>query len=159
MVLDVYKRQVFIVTNNGRSLLSQRGRNVELVLTGGEVYGDKQSLVGQFALETLSRITATKCILGVSGISTHGGITSRVIQETAINQMMLSRCSGPKIIVADYTKIGVEHNFFSGKISDVTHVITDNKAPQKELEALRQAGLEILLVDPSKITETLTPVF
>lgn len=68
----IQDRSVLVVTNNGRSLLSQRAAGVELVLTGGEVYGDKQSLVGQFALDALSRITATKCILGVSGISVQG---------------------------------------------------------------------------------------
>ena len=73
----IQDRSVLVVTNNGRSLLSQRAAGVELVLTGGEVYGDKQSLVGQFALDALSRITATKCILGVSGISVRSGMTTK----------------------------------------------------------------------------------
>lgn len=145
-------KSVLVVTNNGRSLLAQRTGNVELVLTGGEVYGNKQSLVGQFALETLSRITATKCILGVSGISVQGGITSRVIQETAINQMMLRRCTGAKIIVADYTKIGIEHNFFSSNLSDITHLITDTGADPQKIEDLRRAGIFVEVVSPLEET-------
>ena len=144
----IQDRSVLVVTNNGRSLLSQRAAGVELVLTGGEVYGDKQSLVGQFALDALSRITATKCILGVSGISVQGGITSRVIQETAINQMMLRRCSGPKIVVADYTKIGLEHNFFSGRLGDITHLITDTGADPQKLDSIRCAGITVDAVEP-----------
>ena len=144
----IQNKSVSIVTNNGRSLLCQRSPDVELVLTGGEVYGNKQSLVGQFALNALSRITATKCILGVSGVSVHGGITSRVIQETAINQMMLSRCKGPKIVVADSTKIGVEHNFFSGNISDITHIITDTGADPAQLEKIRKASIIVETVPP-----------
>ncbi len=144
----IQDKSVVIVTNNGRSLLAQRNRGVELVLTGGEVYGGKQSLVGQFALDALARITATKCILGVSGISVQGGITSRVIQETAINQMMLRRCRGPKIVVADSSKIGIEHNFFSGDLKDVTDLITDNGAAETQLEQLRQAGLRVEVVEP-----------
>lgn len=141
------EKSIVVITNNGRSLLVQRNAGVELVLTGGEVYGEKQSLVGEFALNALSRVTSTKCILGVSGISVEGGITSRVIQETAINQMMLRRCKGPKIIVADSEKIGLEHNFYSGKISDVTHLITDSGANPAELASIREAGIEVILVE------------
>lgn len=144
----IQNKSLLVVTNNGRSLLAQRAPGVELVLTGGEVYGGKQSLVGQFALDVLSRITANKCILGVSGISVQGGITSRVIQETAINQMMLRRCTGPKIVVADFTKIGIEHNFFSGGLGSITHLITDTGADPQRLEALRQAGLQVETVPP-----------
>ena len=145
-------KSVLVVTNNGRSLLTQRSSNIELMLTGGEVYGNKQSLVGQFALETLSRITATKCILGASGISVEGGITSRVIQETAINQMMLRRCTGSKIIVADYTKIGIEHNFFSSPLSEITHLITDTGADPDKIEDLRRAGISVEVVPPLEET-------
>ncbi|MCI8464720.1 MAG: DeoR/GlpR transcriptional regulator [Lachnospiraceae bacterium] len=141
-------RSVVIVTNNGRSLMIQRPDNVELVLTGGEAYGNKQSLVGEFALETLSHITATKCILGVSGISVQGGITSQVIQETAINRMMLRRSNGPKIVVTDYTKIGIERNFSSGSIHDITHLITDSGADSISLERIRRAGIAVEVVEP-----------
>ncbi|MDD4698882.1 MAG: DeoR/GlpR family DNA-binding transcription regulator [Oscillospiraceae bacterium] len=141
----IQDKSVLIITNNGRSLYTKRHPKAELILTGGEVYGQKQSLVGEFALNTLSKITATKCILGVSGISVAGGITSRVIQETAINQMMLNRCSGDKIVVADGSKIGIEHNFFSGNISDITHLITDSSAPKEHLDSLAKHGLKIII--------------
>lgn len=142
-------KSVLVITNNGRSLYTKRHSKTELILTGGEVYGQKQSLVGEFALNTLSKITATKCILGVSGISAAGGITSRVSQETAINQMMLSRCSGEKIVVADGSKIGIEHNFFSGEATDVTHLITDSSAPKKELDRLEKLGISIIIAENS----------
>lgn len=144
----IQAKSIMIVTNNGRSLLAQRASGVELILTGGEVYGNKQSLVGQFALDALARITATKCILGVSGISVQGGITSRIIQETAINQMMLNRCSGSKIVVADSSKIGVEHNFFSGKIEDIDRLITDTGVDTDILESIRNAGIIVDTVNP-----------
>lgn len=139
---------VLIVTNNGRSLQADRPANVELMLTGGEVYGNKQALVGQAAVEMLSGITATKCILGASGVSVSGGITSQVIHETTINRTMLRRCSGEKIVVADHTKIGLEHNFFSSSLSDVTRLITDESASRSALESIRQAGIIVDIVSP-----------
>lgn len=62
-------KRVYIVTNNGKALQVTIPPNVELVLTGGQVYERKQSLVGDFATYILSKITADKCFLGVSGIT------------------------------------------------------------------------------------------
>ena len=148
LIYPFITKDVTIITNNGRSLQAERPRNVSLLLTGGEVNGNKQSLTGQAAVDMLSRITASKCILGVSGISLEGGITSRVMQETIINRTMLKRCSGEKIVVADHTKIGLEHNFFSAELKEITHLITDTQADPEKIEELRQAGITVILAEP-----------
>lgn len=140
-------KSVLIITNNGRALFSKRDPHIELILTGGEVYGQKKSLVGEFALNALYKITATKCVLGVSGISIDGGITSNVIQETAINQLMLQRCLGEKIVLADGSKIGTNQNFFSGDITDITHLITDTTASKEHIEQIEEQGIQVVLSD------------
>ena len=61
---------------------------------------------------------------------------------------MLRRCSGPKIVVADYTKIGLEHNFFSGRLGDITHLITDTGADPQKLDSIRCAGITVDAVEP-----------
>lgn len=147
-------RAIVVITNNVKSIGQSHGPGVELVLTGGEVYGNKQSLVGEFALNTLAKVKATKCIIGVSGISVKGGITSEVLPETAINQLMLKRCSGSKIVVTDGSKIGRERNFLSGGISDITHLITDASADPAELERLRTRGVIVLVVDSAESADT-----
>lgn len=150
-ILDYLKDiNIILITNNGRALYARRDPGVSLFLTGGEVYGNKQSLVGELSLEPLSKITATKCFLGVSGISVEGDITSKVIQETAINQQMLRQCSGQKVVVADGSKIGARHNFFSCRLSEITHLITDSTADRAELERIRQQGIEVIVVDAGK---------
>lgn len=94
-------KRVYIVTNNGKALQVTIPPNVELVLTGGQVYERKQSLVGDFATYILSKITADKCFLGVSGITSDSGISTSVLQETLINHEMINRCNGPVYILAD----------------------------------------------------------
>lgn len=138
-----------IITNNGRALYVRREPGIDLFLTGGEIYGNKQSLVGDIAVSALSTVMASKCFLGVSGISCTGGITSAVMQETAINRAILNHCSGPKIVVADSTKIGVTRSFYSGSISDITHLITDSCADPELLEELHAAGVEVIIANIS----------
>lgn len=139
-------RAVVVVSNNARMIDQPHDPGLELILTGGEVYGNKQSLIGEFALNTLSKIKATKCIIGVSGISVKGGITSEVLPETALNQVMLKRCNGSKIVVTDGSKIGRERNFLSGSISEITHLITDDSADPIELERFEAKGIKVIVI-------------
>ena len=78
-----------VITNNGKILGMNLSPNVEIILTGGEVYGRKQSMVGDIATQIISKITATKCFIGVSGINANTGISTSVLQETTVNMKML----------------------------------------------------------------------
>lgn len=147
-ILDyIEANNITIITNNGRALYANRKHGVDLLLTGGEVYGKKQSLVGEFALSALAQITATKCFLGVSGFSVAEGITSSIIQETAINKQMLTRCVGSKVVVCEGSKIGIKRSFFSGNPDEITHVITDSSANEEELEKIRNMGITVLIAE------------
>lgn len=139
-------KRVVVVTNNGKALQSTIGPNVELVLTGGQVYGRKQSMVGDFATHILSQITASKCFLGVSGIEAHLGISTSVLQETLVNKEMINRCNGPVYILTDSSKIGRHHNFSSGDIDKVSHIITDSDISVEDIKTFQQAGIEVTTV-------------
>jgi len=139
-------KHVVVITNNGKALQIQRPPLVELILTGGDVYERKQSLVGEFAINTLNKIIAAKCFMGISGISSDRGITTSVLQETSINSTMLQNCNGPRFVLADSSKVGRNHNFLSGKIEYITNLITDWEADCEEIEKLRMCGVKVDIV-------------
>lgn len=136
-----------VITNNARAIYCKYPESIDLMLTGGEVYGNKQSLVGEFAISSTKKVTASKCFLGASGVSSLGGVTSSIVQEVAVNQSMIAQCSGPKIVVADSSKIGTRQNFLSYGLDQVTHLITDSGADPRELERISSCGVEIITVD------------
>ncbi len=147
LVLEyITAKQVTVITNNGRAIFCEHKDNLYVILTGGELRMPKESLVGDFALNNLSRVKAAKCFLGCSGISLKSGFTTAVLQEVAINEMMLKNTIGPRIVLADKNKVGREHSFISGSIKDLTYLITDTQASETEVKALRQAGLKVLQV-------------
>lgn len=140
-------KRVYVVTNNGKALNSSIGPNVELVLTGGQVYERKQSLIGEFATYILSKITADKCFLGVSGIACDSGISTSVLQETLINHEMINRCSGPVYILADSSKVGRHHSFSSGDINEISHLITDSDINEADINEFRDKGVTVIPLD------------
>ncbi len=145
LMLDYIKgKRVTIVTNNGNAVDHPRDVQVDLILTGGEVYSRKQSMVGEFALHTLSKITANKAFIGVGGISVKGGITTSVLQETAVNELMIRRCQGPCYVLTATPKIGREHNFLSGCIDSIDTIITGTGADSDALRELREHQVKII---------------
>lgn len=148
LILDYLKdKRVVVVTNNGKSLQVPLSPNIDLVLTGGQVYGRKQSMIGDFATFILSKISASKCFLGVSGIEANLGITTSVLQETLINKEMINHSIGPVYILADSTKIGRHSNFSSGDIDKISHLITDSDVSNENVLKFRNSGIEVSIVD------------
>lgn len=140
-------KRVYVVTNNGKALQSTVGPNIELVLTGGQVYERKQSLIGEFATYILSKITADKCFLGVSGIAADSGISTSVLQETLVNHEMINRCSGPVYVLADSSKVGRHHNFSSGEIHEISHLITDTDIKENDINDFKEKGVDVIPLD------------
>ena len=139
-------KRVTILTNNARIINRSYPSSVHLLLVGGEVYGRKQSLIGQFALDTINLVKANKCILGISGISGTGGLTSVILPETQVNMLMIQQCQGNVIVVADSSKVGITHNFYSGNLRDVTHLVTDGLADPRSLADIEQHGVQVIKV-------------
>lgn len=149
LMLDyINAKQVTVITNNGRALLRDIRDNLIVVLTGGEIRTPKESMVGDFAVNNLNMVTATKSFLGVSGLTVREGVTTSILQEVAINDLMLTRVAGKRTILADCSKIGRPNNFISGGIDKVDRLITDNQADMQVLDEIRAHGVEVIQVDP-----------
>lgn len=145
MMLDYLKgKRVIVVTNNGFAVSYPHDPQVEIIMTGGEIYRRRNSLVGEFALHTLTKIIADKAFIGVGGISAAGGITTSVLPETAINETMLRRCQGKRYVLAANSKIGREHNFHSADLSQVNCLITCQGSSENEINAIQKSGVEVV---------------
>ena len=88
---------------------------------------------------------ATVCVLGVNGISAEDGITTSLYQETEINDAMLNRCRGKRIVAADSSKVGRTLNFISAPIDKIDMLVTTARADPAEIEKLKARGVEVLL--------------
>lgn len=139
-------KRVTIVTNNIFTLNRKKTLNTTLIITGGQAIDGKASLIGPYTTNALSNIIANKCILGVRGIHATDGITSQVLEESYINQLMIRQTNGKVIIVADSSKIGKKNSFFSGDINSISNLITTPGADSQALEELRNTGIEIKIV-------------
>lgn len=86
-------------------------------------------MTGEFAINNLKRVTATKSFLGCSGFSVNVGMTTALMNEVSINKLMLTRVTDSTYILADHTKIGGESNFVSSSIENIKTLLPTNWCP------------------------------
>lgn len=144
----IRNKRCTVITNNGKAIFEEHDPLVAIVLTGGELRVPKESMVGEFALNNLNRVSGAKCFLGCSGIDVQGGITTAILQEVAINETMLNRCNGPCFILADHTKVGNQHSFISGSIRKVSYLITDTEADNEVCNEIESCGVRVVKLQP-----------
>jgi DeoR family fructose operon transcriptional repressor len=138
-------KNVRVITNNVAAINVERDPLVELFLVGGEYREASRSLIGDLAQETLSHVISSCTILGANGISKSFGLTSSVQQETSVNRLMVERCHGPVIVLADSSKIGIVSNFPTATIDQVSILITDEKADKEQISSFETLGIKVII--------------
>lgn len=143
----IRNKQCTIITNNAKAVYMNQDPKVSIVLSGGELRFPKESMVGDFALNTINKVTASKCFLGCSGINVESGVTTAILPEVTINEAMVRRCEGAIFVLADHTKVGINHNFTATDLSKINYLITDNKANEQAIEELKEHQITVIKLD------------
>ena len=149
MVLTYIRgKRVTVITNNGKAIFTEHDPLVSIVLSGGELRIPKESMVGDFALNNLNRVTADKSFLGCSGIDFHAGMSTAILPEVSINEIMINRCKGQVFLLADSTKIGTIHQFIVSDVTSFQYLITDKRTPEESLIDFKNIGIQTVALDP-----------
>lgn len=148
MLKYIKNKKVTVITNNGKALLIDYDPSITIVLTGGELRTPKESMVGDFALNTLNKVTANKCFLGCSGFDIQAGMTTAILQEVSINETMVRRCKGEVFLLADHSKIGNVHDFSVADIHAFSYIITDELANEEIITQLQQEKINVIKLAP-----------
>lgn len=154
LVLKYIKnKRVTVITNNGKAIFMEHDPMVSIVLSGGELRIPKESMVGDFALNNLNRVTADKAFLGCSGFEVGFGMSTAILQEVSINETMINRCKGDIFILADSTKIGNQHQFYVADVHSFSYLITDHRSDSELLEQFESEGVKTIALPPLPIYE------
>lgn len=146
MIKYIRDKRVTVITNNGKAIFMEHSSKVSVILSGGELRDIKEAMVGEFATNNISKVTAKKSFLGCSGLSVESGMTTEILSEVNINELMLNRVTGTSYILADYSKLGRNSSFVSCPTERIINIITDEKAPQNILEGFQENNINIFQV-------------
>lgn len=134
-----------VVTNSvpTAAALSSRG-DLEVLLLGGQVRGITQATVGSEALDMLGRLRVDVAFVGTNGFSVEHGFSTPEPTEAAVKRAMV-RSAREVMVLADSSKLGVDHLVRFATLDDVDILVTDPSVPSGGAAELRDAGLRVEL--------------
>lgn len=139
---------VVVFTNGLKTALELEpaAPRITAVVLGGTLRPLQHSLVDPLATLILEQISVKTVLLGCNGVDPAGGVTNINLPEAEVKKRMLA-VANRRIVLADGSKLGrVEVARLCG-IDDVDLVITGGSADPAVIEALRDRGCDVRVVD------------
>ena len=138
------RSRLTVVTNSPLILCQlQHFPGVSVMCTGGELRRDIFYLSGTWTQRSLSEIHVDKAFLGISAIDPAYGISTASHAEASIKQS-IARAAKVRIGLADHSKFGNRSFAYVGPVTDLNTIITDTATPQRYIQALRDAGVQVI---------------
>jgi DeoR family transcriptional regulator of aga operon len=137
-------RNLTVITNAVNIAAELAGTDVEVILTGGTLRKNSFSLVGPLAEDSLRHLSADLLFLAVDGFDVHYGLTTPNQLEARVNRAMIES-SKATVVVCDSSKFGNRSLSLIAPTSFVHRAITDKKISSKDMRALQEAGIQVVL--------------
>ncbi len=137
-------RRLTVITNAVNIAAELTNTDFEVILTGGALRKNSFSLVGPLAEDVLRDMHADIFFLGVDGFDVQTGVTTPNVLESRVNRAM-ARAARMVVAACDSTKFGRHSLALIVPTSDIDVVVTDSKLAAEYAEALRSAGITLVL--------------
>jgi DeoR family transcriptional regulator, fructose operon transcriptional repressor len=138
-------RELVIVTNGLPIAMSLSARpNVTVLLVGGRVRGRTLAAVDSWALAALADTYVDVAFVGTNGVSIERGLTTPDPGEAAVKRAMIASARR-SVLLADHSKVGVDHLARFASLEDIDVVVTDAGLDDAYAERLRAAGPRVVV--------------
>ncbi len=117
---------------------------IALHLLPGRVRPTTQAAVGDELIAALSVVRADVAFMGTNGISRGHAFSTPDPHEAAAKRAMIASANRV-VVLADSSKFGAEATIRFAEHADVDVVITDSAAPAREVDSLRELGIEVVV--------------
>jgi DeoR family ulaG and ulaABCDEF operon transcriptional repressor len=152
LVEFIANRQLNILTNSVpilAALHSSGGNRVSV--PGGTVFREQNIILSPFEDQTVESFWASKLITGCYGINQHGLMEADPLIVQA--QTRLLRRADEIIVLADSRKLRQRSSIIVTPLKRVSTLITDNGASDQDLEAVREAGVRVIIAHSERIAD------
>jgi DeoR family transcriptional regulator, ulaG and ulaABCDEF operon transcriptional repressor len=140
-------RKLDILTNSFpiASDLASSGRH-RVTIPGGTIYPQQGIVLSPFANDTTQHFWGRFLFTGCHGLNAAGMMETDPLVVQA--EMKLLQCADRLVVLADSRKLRRRSAMVVAALPRIATVITDSGITPEELEMLRAAGVETLVVEP-----------
>ncbi|MDM8356475.1 DeoR/GlpR family DNA-binding transcription regulator [Pandoraea communis] len=135
------------VITNGLTVASTLGQGVRtsVYVLAGRLDERKQATIEHPGVEGFSHLQVREAFLGVHAISTEG-IYMRDSEDANMNRAFMD-AARQVTVLADHTKFQAFASFLIGGWARVHRLVTDELADQEVLQAIREQGVDVVVVE------------
>ncbi|RED57243.1 DeoR/GlpR family DNA-binding transcription regulator [Cohnella lupini] len=130
--------KITVVTNAINVAAELSERKIPTIVIGGVLIETTNSMVGQVAIESLSRMAFDKAFLGGTGVDPIHGLSNSNMHEAEIKRLAIRKAK-EAYVVMDHSKFGASMLFSFATLSDIHAIITD-QVPDESLDMACQAA-------------------
>ncbi len=117
---------------------------ISLILLGGPVRSGSLAAAGDWPVRMLSELVIDVAFLGTNGLSVQHGLTCPDLGVAAVKRAAVAS-SRRRVLLADATKLGRDSFVVFARTTDMDLVITESAAPKRQVESIRQQGVQVVL--------------
>lgn len=138
-------RRFTVVTNSvSVALALAETPTVQVVVLGGYLRQGELSLLGQMTRSAVDGLSIDVTITGAFGLD-RAGVTGAHIAEAETDRY-LTEAASRLVVLADGSKFGRRGPVRIAAAMKISTLVTDAGAPDEEVQALREAGTEVIVV-------------
>lgn len=140
-------KQLTVITHSLIIVNALRGNpGVRVICPGGELDSALHVFAGPHAERLLDSFTADIAFVATDGIDLARGTQEDNLVQIPLKSTM-NRNARESYLLADSSKLSFRSYFTGTPLSDLAHVITTSKANAEHVVALRDAGIEVTVVE------------
>ena len=145
-------RDLVVLSNNINIINTLMGtKSKELILVGGAVRQSDGAIVGEDAVEFISRFKVDFAVIGASALDADGSVLDYDAREVSVARAIL-RNARTRLLVCDGSKFERTAPVRICDVSELDYVITDVSPPQGFVEAARKSKTKILTLEDGNDT-------
>ncbi|MBR2568627.1 MAG: DeoR/GlpR transcriptional regulator [Paenibacillus sp.] len=140
------RKRITVITNSLtvasllRDSLAQGLFSGRIIILGGEISPDQQSVSGHLCLDMLRHFYVDKAFISVGGVSILTGISDYDMNDTVISKAAAANAK-EVIVLADYSKMGIQAFCHITPLDQVDVVVCDQPYPPSWGQELELKGI------------------
>lgn len=138
------KRNLTVITNSVPVILELMNTDIELIIIGGKIRKQEQSVVTYDYLFQFDQLNIQKAFICASGITTDKGVSDFNVEE-AIARKKIIDLSHEVYIAADSSKFGKNVMVNIANLDAIDYVITDSEIDEAFIDSFREIGTELVV--------------
>jgi len=145
---NLQKHQGLTVLTNGLKVAMKLAEidDIEIMLTGGKLRKQSQSLFGRLAENNLQQYHFDKTILYVDYFDLSVGISTGSAQKASLEELML-KISSEIIVICKSVNFGKSSFHVIPNNQKISTIITDGNIKENEIEVIENTGIKLIITD------------